>query len=61
MFDFGLEYEGYDIARDIYHTESGGRLRTRQKARGRRSFGRKDTQRGEVVRVLTHPIWWDFS
>lgn len=61
MSDFGLEYEGYDILRDVYHTESGGRLRTRYKARGRRPFGRTNPDRGEVVGVLTHPEWWEFS
>lgn len=61
MFDFGLEYEGYDVMRDIYHTDSGGNQRTREKARGRRPFGRKDLTKGEVVGVLTHPIWWYFE
>lgn len=61
MFDFGLEYEAYDIARDVYHTDSGGTQRTRFKTFGRRSFGRHDPNRGEVVGVLTHPIWWDFG
>ena len=61
MFDFDLEYEGYDVKRDIYHTDSGGRPRTRYGARGRRPFGRKDESRGEIVGILTHPIWWDFS
>ena len=28
MFDFGLDYEGYDVKRDIYHTDSGGNQRT---------------------------------
>ncbi len=59
MFEFGLEYEAYDIARDIYHTDSGGIMRTREDTRGRRDFGRKDG-RGHVVGVLTHPIWWSF-
>lgn len=59
MFDFGLEYEAYDIARDVYHTDSGGRIRTRTNTRGRRSFGRKGHD-GQVVGVLTHPEWWDF-
>jgi hypothetical protein len=59
MYDFGLEYEAYDIERDIYHTDSGGNLRMRQNAPGRRPFGR-EKGRGETVAVLTHPIWWDF-
>jgi hypothetical protein len=60
MFDFGLEYEGYDILRDVYHTESRGRLRTHHNARGRRPFGRKDPTKGSVIGVLTHPEWWEF-
>lgn len=59
MFDFGLEYEAYDIARDVYHTDSGGRIRTRTNTQGRRTFGRKGHD-GQVVGVLTHPEWWDF-
>lgn len=59
MFDFGLEYEAYDIARDVYHTDSGGNIRTRLKTRGRRDFGRQ-AGRGEIVGVLTHPEWWGF-
>lgn len=60
MADHGLEYEAYDIARDIYHTESGGRMRTRHHTSGRRPYGRSDPSRGEVVGILTHPLWWDF-
>ncbi|MDA0802454.1 MAG: hypothetical protein O2819_01665 [Planctomycetota bacterium] len=61
MFDFGLEYEAYDIARDLYHTDSGGNLRLRENTRGRKDFGRTDKESGQVVGVLTHPIWWDFN
>jgi hypothetical protein len=60
MFDFALDYEGYDVKRDIYHTDSGGNQRTRQPAKGRRPFGRNDESVGEVIGILTHPIWWDF-
>lgn len=60
MFDFGLKYEGYDIARDVYHTDSGSKMRTRENTRGRRPFGRTDSNRGVVVGILTHPIWWQF-
>lgn len=59
MFDLGLEYEAYDIGRDIYHTDSGGNMRTREDTRGRRAFGRKEGQ-GQVIGILTHPIWWKF-
>lgn len=61
MFDFGLTYEGYDVQRDIYHTDSGGNIRTRENCKGRRDFGRKDYTASKVVGVLTHPIWWDFD
>ncbi|HBL12194.1 MAG TPA: hypothetical protein DD379_12440 [Cyanobacteria bacterium UBA11162] len=61
MFDFGLEYEAYDIVRDIYHTDSGGNLRIRQEVRGRRPFGRNDYSRGKVIGILTHPVWWNFD
>lgn len=61
MFDFDLEYEGYDVARDVYHTDSGGNLRTRYRTPGRRPFGRLDSDKGEVVGILTHPVWWKFD
>lgn len=60
MLEFGLEYEAYDIARDIYTTDSGGNIRTRSNTPGRRPFGR-EAGRGQTVGVLTHPIWWNFS
>jgi hypothetical protein len=59
MFDHGLEYEAYDIAKDYYHTESGGNMRLRENTFGRRPFGRKP-KRGTICGVLTHPIWWRF-
>ena len=59
--DLDLVYEAYDIARDIYITDSGGRLRATRNAPGRRSFGRSDPGSGEVVGILTHPLWWDFG
>ena len=60
MGEFGLEYEAYDSVRHIYHTDSGGRLRTRLNARGHRSMVRLEGSDATVVGVLTHPIWWDF-
>ena len=60
MREFGLEYEAYDIARDIYHTDSGGTLRVRNMTRGRRVFGREPGA-GQLVGILTHPIWWSFQ
>ena len=59
MFDFGLEYEACDIAPDVYITDSGGKLGVRKDTVGRRSLGR-DGKRGQVVRVLTHPVRWQF-
>ncbi|WP_200348351.1 sulfotransferase family protein [Halochromatium glycolicum] len=60
MFDYGLEYEAYDIAKDYYHTESGGIMRLRESTFGRRPFGRASQDKGSVCGVLTHPIWWEF-
>jgi hypothetical protein len=60
MYDFGLEYEAYEIFWDIYHTDSGGKLQVRKNRRGMRHFGRTDPNRGSLVGILTHPIWWQF-
>lgn len=60
MRDFGLEYEAYDAMRNIYHTDSGGNLRVRKNARGRRAIKRVEGTECQVVGVLTHPIWWGF-
>jgi hypothetical protein len=60
MNDFGLEYEAYDIARDIYHTDSGGKPRMRKNLPGKRAFGRTDPARGTIAGILTHPIYWNF-
>lgn len=59
--DVGLTYESYDIARDIYITDSGGRLRSHRDAPGRRTFSRTEPASGEVVGFLAHPVWWSFS
>jgi len=61
MSRFGLTYEAYDIARDVYHTDSGSRMRIRKNTRGRRPFGRTNPNLGSVVGILTHPIWWRFE
>ena len=60
MKDFGLEYEAYDIARDSYYTDSGGKPRMRKNLPGRKSFGRLDPGEGTVAGILTHPIYWHF-
>jgi hypothetical protein len=59
MFDFGLEYEAYDMSKDVYHTDSGGNLHIRKNTRGRKDFGR-DSINGSLVGILVHPIWWRF-
>jgi len=61
MFDFDLEYEAYDIALDIYHTDSGGNMSTQLRTWGRRPFGRHDPEKGSVVGILAHPVWWSFD
>lgn len=64
MSEFGLEYEAYDIPRDVYVTDSGGTLRQRRNTRGR--AGKRRAEMGQpppypaIVGILTHPIWWDF-
>lgn len=55
--DFGLSYEAYDLRRDLYVTDSGGRMRRHTDAAGRRDFGR-DGENGRVAALLTHPVWW---
>lgn len=60
MPELELNYEAYDIARDIYITDSGGDLRTSHNVPGRQPFGRTDQSNGQVVAILTHPIWWDY-
>lgn len=61
MFELGLEYEAYDMGKDVYHTESGGNMRTRENTKARRSFGRTDKDKGSVCGILTHPLWWNFG
>jgi hypothetical protein len=60
MNSFGLEYEAYDIAKDVYHTESGGNMRRRELTFGRRPFGRRENDESSICGILTHPIWWKF-
>lgn len=63
MADFGLAYEAYDLHRDVYITESGGRPRLVKNTRGRNGLRRDEatdaTRHGHVVGILTHPIYWD--
>lgn len=65
MEDFGLEYEGYDLPRDYYISDSGSRLRVRHNTRGRAGLRRGDlgdfVAYPRIVGVLTHPIWWNMN
>jgi hypothetical protein len=65
MKEFGLEYECYDLPRDIYHTDSGGNLRTVLNTRGRGGYRRDKLEitfpYESILAILTHPIWWDFN
>ncbi len=60
MSNLGLTYEAYDFSKDVYHTDSGCRMRTRQTTRGRVMFDRANEQ-GAIAGILTHPIWWSFD
>lgn len=61
MFDFGLEYEAYEIYWDVYHTDSGGSRQTKYNRRGMRQFGQTNGKIDSLVGVLAHPIWWNFD
>ena len=58
MADFGLVYEAYDIQRDTYITDSGGKLVVKTAQPGRNHFVAK-RPREQVIGILTHPIWWN--
>lgn len=62
MTDFGLTYEAYDLPRDLYVTDSGGRPRLILNTRGKNGYRRKErpdlVPYAHVKGVLTHPIWW---
>lgn len=59
MFDFSLEYEAYDIGKDVYHTESGGNLRVRYNTKSRKHFNTIRDENSSVCGILTHPVWWE--
>lgn len=63
MTAFGLEYESYDLPRDLYITDSGGRPRIVRDTRGRNGLRRKEragrVPHGHIVGILTHPEYWD--
>ncbi len=62
---FGLEYEAYDLPRDIYVRDSGGRPRLSRNTRGRGGVRRQQQARAipfeHVVGILTHPEYWDMN
>lgn len=62
MKEFGLLYEGYDLPRDVYVTDSGGNLRVIENTKGRAGLRRSEMEElpyKTILGVLTHPIWWD--
>lgn len=65
MHELGLEYEAYDLPRDLYLTDSGGTLRKRLNTRGRAGLRRGELDPPppypHITGILTHPIWWDFE
>lgn len=65
MDALGLAYEAYDYPRDVYMTDSGGRLRLRRSTRGLRGYCRGDDgieiPSPSNCGLLTHPIWWDME
>lgn len=65
MKEFGLAYEGYDLPRDIYITDSGGNLRVIEGTRGRGGKRREeieiDLPYNNILGILTHPIWWEIA
>lgn len=65
MSAFGLEYEAYDLPRDIYVTDSGGRPRLVKNTRGRGGVRRQHQALAipfeHVVGILTHPEYWDMG
>lgn len=65
MAELGLEYEAYDLPRDVYVTDSGGRLRYKRGTRGRGGLRRKQLAEpppyAQIVGLLAHPVWWDMG
>jgi hypothetical protein len=64
----GLSYDAYDLPRDIYVVDSGGRPRVHRTTRGLQGLFKAElAEIGFEVpftsncSVLTHPIWWDFE
>lgn len=58
LAELGLEYEAYELRRDLYISDSGGQLRRKEAP----EIGDRRMERPEgrsVIGVLVHPIWWD--
>lgn len=60
MAELGLRYEGYDLPRDLYLTDSGGRLRAVTGTRGRqgRTRAEQSVAHRDITGILVHPEWW---
>ena len=65
MAELGLLYETYEMPRDFYVTDSGGKLRCQNDTRGRGGKRRAKMERPpaypHITAILTHSIWWDFT
>lgn len=63
MRRYGLTYEGYDLPRDLYVSDSGGTLKTITDTAGRGGLRRGDwpgrLPYEHITGLLIHPAWWD--
>lgn len=61
LAELGLEYEAYELRRDLYVSDSGGQLRKKDApVIGERRMEPK-LDGGSMVGLLVHPIWWDLE
>lgn len=65
MGELGLAYEGYDLPRDVYISDSGGKLKLVTGAAGRAGLTREELGDAvpyrQIVGILTHPVWWNYG
>jgi hypothetical protein len=66
MAEFDLDYEGYDLPRDVYISDSGGVLRVVTDTVGRAGVKRRELPAeavpyDRVLGILTHPVWWNLD
>ncbi|MCW7755348.1 hypothetical protein OOT00_15295 [Desulfobotulus sp. H1] len=62
MESHGLLYEAYDIAMDAYISDAGGAITTSTEIKQRHNFLKNGQEKaGNVIGILTHPVWWDFD